>query len=112
MLPRAQRITTDADFKRIRKRGHKWQSSSFIALLYPQKKREIPRLGVIVSTKIGKSTIRKRASRVLRAAFAKSWDLDNCVDVVLIARPHLKHKTSNQVAEEIKFMQQKRAGLR
>lgn len=103
MLPQDQRIHTDVDFRRIRKKGKKWQSPSFIGLLLPSKS-DTSRLGIIVSTKIGKSVVRKRASRVLRAAFAEVQPQLSHVDLVLIARPHVKHKSSKDVARELDRM--------
>jgi ribonuclease P protein component len=103
MLPKSQRIHTDSDFKKMRTRGRKWQSASFIALSLPAKYAEA-RFGVIVSSKIGKAVIRKRASRILRAAYAETRSLATGQDLVLIARPYIKHKTSQQIAGEMRRM--------
>lgn len=106
MLPKSQRIHTDADFKRLRSRGKKWLSPSFIALQLPSKTPQ-SRLGIIVSSKIGKATVRKRASRVLRAAFRDNLPQVHNLDIVLIARPYVTRKTSKDVASEIAFMLRK-----
>lgn len=107
MLPRQQRLHTASDFKRLRNKGRKWQSASFIALTMPSRSK-VPasRLGVIVSAKAGKAVVRKRLSRVLRAAFAEATTSFPQVklDVVLIPRPYLRQKTSREVAEELRRM--------
>lgn len=105
MLPKEQRIHTDADFRRFRTKGKKWVAPSFIALQLPAKYSK-PRLGIIVSTKIGKAVVRKRASRVLRAAFQQVEDQIQ-VDMVLIARPFVTRKSSRDVARELRFMLRK-----
>lgn len=103
MLPKAQRIHTDADFRRLRTKGKKWQSPSFIALQLPARTSN-SRLGIIVSNKIGKAVVRKRASRVLRAAYAQVLPHIRNLDMVLIARPYVKQKSSREVAKELENM--------
>lgn len=107
MLPRAQRLHTASDFKRLRTKGRKWQSPSFIALTAPTRPESTSsRLGLIVSAKSGKAVVRKRLSRVLRAAFAEAISRYPQVklDVVLIPRPYLRQKSSHEVAKELQRM--------
>jgi ribonuclease P protein component len=88
-------------------KGREWRSASFLALVMPvqgTKSDGRARMGMIVSAKIGKAVIRKRASRVLRAAFAQVQPELEGKEVVFIARPVLKHKTSTEVAEELRRM--------
>lgn len=109
MLPRTQRLHTASDFKRLRIKGRKWQSASFIALVLPNRPEvSTSRLGIIVSAKAGKAVVRKRLSRVLRAAFAEAMISfpQAKLDIVLIARPYLLRKTSQEVAEELRRMLQ------
>jgi ribonuclease P protein component len=109
MLPRTQRLHTAADFKRLRTKGKKWQSASFIALTIPGGSGALAsRLGIIVSAKAGKAVVRKRLSRVLRAAFkeAVTSHPELKIDMVLIPRPYLRHKTSREVAEELRRLLQ------
>ena len=109
MLPRTQRLHTASDFKRLRIKGRKWQSASFIALTLPSRSEvTTSRLGIIVSAKAGKAVVRKRLSRVLRAAFAEAMISfpQAKLDIILIARPYLLRKTSYEVAEELQRMLQ------
>lgn len=101
MLPRNARLHKAADFRRVRGKGKQWRSFSFLAFVVGDSS---SRLGVIVSAKIGKAVVRKRASRVLREAYrASEADLKG-KSIVLIARPMVVGKTSTQVAEELKRM--------
>lgn len=102
MLARSQRIRTDYEFRKIRGRGSRFESASFFAFILPSRQ-DYSRLGVIVSAKIGISTKRKRAARVLRAGFREAQPaLAGPLDVVLIARPVVLKKKSPAVAEELK----------
>jgi ribonuclease P protein component len=101
MLPGQQRLTRPQQFRAIRGKGQRWQSPSFYAhsLL---SRTPVNRLGVIVSGKVGKSVQRKRAARVLRAAFKLSeGNISPPLDLVLVARPVVLRKTSVQVAQEL-----------
>jgi ribonuclease P protein component len=57
---------------------------------------------VIVSAKIGKAVVRKRASRVLREGYRLAEADLRGKSMVLIARPMVIGKTSTQVAEELR----------
>ncbi len=103
MLPKAQRLHTAADFRRLRGRGNVWRSPSFVALSMPNRQQS-PRLGIVVSAKIGKSVIRKRTSRVLRHAFRDAIKPQSAYDIVLIARPYAKDKTATQIGQELAKM--------
>ena len=101
MLPRSQRINRASQFRYIRSKGQKLEAPSFLAFCVPQRLPGKPRLGVIVSAKIGSSVKRKRASRVLRAAFGQVSKSLVGRDIVLIARPYALKKSSRQVAAEL-----------
>jgi ribonuclease P protein component len=110
MLPRVQRIHTASQFRFIRGKGYRWQASSFLAYYVPSST-NISRLGVIVSTKVGSSVVRKRAARLLREAFILTQgQLRTPADIILIARPSIKEKTVHEVAGELVLPQQKFRG--
>ena len=102
MLPRAARISSGSDFRYIKFKGTKGSYPSFLSFVVPNRQGR-SRLGVIVSAKIGSSVKRKRASRVLRSAYAQVA-AESLVgqDVVLIARPYVLSKTSTEVAAELR----------
>lgn len=104
MLPKHRRLHTDRQFKKVRRKAKDrlWKSPSFLAMIDTNRQTE-SRLGIIVTTKFGKAVKRKRASRVLRHAFAQAITQQG-IDVVLIARPVLHHKTTSEVAQELDRM--------
>ncbi len=102
MLPKQQRLHTAADFRRTRK-GRQWRSTSFLAFIQPNRAQTL-RMGVIVSAKIGKAVVRKRASRILREASRQLQADLGGRDIVFIARPLIKSKTTGDIAAEIKKM--------
>jgi ribonuclease P protein component len=101
MLPQTQRLHTAADFRRVRGRGRQWRSLSFLAFVLPAAP---ARMGVIVSAKIGKAVVRKRAARILRAAYAQIEPELAAKEIVFIARPMIKGKTSTVIVEELRRM--------
>jgi ribonuclease P protein component len=103
MLPKQQRLHTAADFRKVRGRGRQWRSVSFLAFIMPAR-RSPARLGVIVSTKIGKAVKRKRAARILREGYTQIRPHLSDKDIVLIARPMIKGKTSGDINRELRRM--------
>lgn len=101
MLAKNQRLTRAADFRRTRGRGRQWRSPFFLAFVLPSSK-PLPRVGIIVSAKIGKATVRKRAARILRAAYRQTLGQASGFDIVLIARPMIKGRTSVDMEREMK----------
>lgn len=86
-FPREQRLKRPADFRAVLDRGTKRHAAGFI-LFRAEGGRELPRLGVSVSRKIGGAVARNRVKRVLREAFRLHWrELGvRGADVVLIAK--------------------------
>jgi ribonuclease P protein component len=100
-LPRKQRLQTSADFKRIREQGRRLARGTLVAnwLILPPNSRS--RLGVITSRKVGKSTVRSRARRLMREVFRRHQpDLATPVDLVLIARPSINGKSYQAVERD------------
>lgn len=102
MLPKHRRIHTDRQFKKVRRKGKVWKSPSFLAMIDSTKQSD-SRLGIIVTTKMGKAVKRKRISRVLRHGFAQTITQPG-LDIVLVARPLAFHKTTTQIAQELDRM--------
>jgi ribonuclease P protein component len=101
MLPRTQRLRHGYDIRTVRGRGVRWNSPFFLAFYRPTTSPQ-GRLGIIVSGKIGKAVIRKRASRVLSAAYVSLKPrMAGTYDIVLIARPAIVHKTTSMLIEDM-----------
>lgn len=110
-LKKDQRLRLGRDFARLRTVGRRVVQGCLIAnwLVTPDQSRS--RLGVVVSRRLGRATVRNRAKRLLREVFRRhQWDLARPVDLVLVARPSIVGKPYGQV--EADFLQAMRlAGL-
>jgi ribonuclease P protein component len=66
MLPRENRLSADFDYRRLRRDGQRYGSSSFTLFVLPDQKKMI-RFGFVVSTRVSKlATKRNRIKRLLR----------------------------------------------
>lgn len=71
---KAQRILSITDFSRIKKLGKRKTSASFILLQLANKTGK-RRLGIIVTKKIGKASVRNKWKRCLREFFRQNKDI-------------------------------------
>jgi ribonuclease P protein component len=100
-LPRCRRLQTSADFKRVREQGRRLAKGTLVANWMALSPNAPSRLGVITSRKIGKSTRRSRARRLMREVFRlHQHNLATPVEMVLIARPSINGKTFQTVERD------------
>lgn len=72
MLPRASRLISDYDFRRVRRFGRQFGSPFFSLYLLREKSPLPSRFGFVVSTKVEKrATRRNRVKRIFRDEVAK-----------------------------------------
>ena len=84
---RAARIKQSRDFARARREGKRCVCGCLIANWRALPAGTPPRLGVVVSRKVGGAVVRSRARRLLRESFRRhQHDLAEPVDLVLVAR--------------------------
>ena len=86
MLSRRNRLTSSADFYRIREHGQCW-SNRYIVLCKLANDLPNSRFGFVVSKRIGNAVARNRAKRLLREAVRLNQDVVALGwDIVIIAR--------------------------
>jgi ribonuclease P protein component len=111
-LPASRRIKAGRDFARAKAEGRRVVQGCLIMNWVPARQASGSRVGVIVSRKVGPAVTRSRARRLLREAFRlHQHELNQPVDVVLIARPSIARLDRPRVEKDYLLALQ-RAGLR
>jgi ribonuclease P protein component len=89
-LTRGQRLTRRPDFLAVQERGRRLSGSSYLllALARPGALRETgARLGITVSKKVGKASVRNQVKRWVRESYRRMSDLaPPGTDLVVVAR--------------------------
>ncbi len=101
-LGRRARIKQGRDFLRVRQAGERAVKGCLIAnwLRLPAEAR--PRLGVVVSKKVGNSVVRSRVKRLLRESYRQhQHELTQPLDLVLVARPSIAEKDFVSVERDL-----------
>ena len=108
---RAMRIKEGREFKRLRQAGRRLAHGCLIANWLKTPAQTGPRLGVITASKIGNAVVRNRARRLLRESFRlHRAELNEPVDLILVARPSIAGKTMAQVENDF-LTTMRKAGL-
>lgn len=84
-LGKASRLTLRSEFVAVQERGKKLHAGAYLVLALPNDFGS-PRLGVTVSTRVGKAIVRNRVKRWVREAFRAVAGTLPALDVVVIAR--------------------------
>src|SRR6185436_3309449 len=90
-LPRGQRLTRRPDFLVVQERGRRISGSSYLLLALPRPgatPEAGARLGITVSKKVGKASVRNQVKRWVRESYRRMSDLaPPGLDLVVVARP-------------------------
>jgi len=90
-LSKRERLTLNRDFERVFKEGKKIWIDKYLLIIYTHNKLGYRRLGLVVSSKIGKACERNKVKRLLREVFRKNKDLfPESADLVIIPHPNVK----------------------
>jgi ribonuclease P protein component len=87
-VKREQRLRSPADFRRVRElAGRGWRHPLLVLLVVPNELQRT-RVGITVSSRVGKAVVRNRVRRRLREALRARYSaLPTSSDVVVSARP-------------------------
>ncbi len=100
-LPRSSRIRRRAEYLRIQSEARRVNTVHFALLVHAGPASAPPRLGLVVSKRIGNAVVRNRAKRLIREAFrqlAAEWQVG--LELVVIARRPLNELRLGGVVAE------------
>ena len=101
MLPKQNRLNLAKFFPIFKKYAYAQKTPLFTLLWKTKVDYEYPRIGFVVSNKIGKAVVRNRIRRILREVVSESLaDLPPKLDLILIAN----FKTGQANFEQLKTM--------
>lgn len=100
-LPARRRIKRNSDFVRIKAKGRRLTLGCLIVNWVAAPKPAGPRLGVVVSKRVGNAVVRNRAKRVMREVFRKNQTLlpPTC-HLVLIARASIADRSYGSIERD------------
>jgi ribonuclease P protein component len=102
MLPKKNRLRKGASFKNIYKSG-KRLSTPYFTLFYLQNKKNIhPQIGIIVSNKIGKATVRNKVKRRIREIIQSELEnISNNLQIIILTKPTVANLRFQELKEKI-----------
>lgn len=104
------KIRKNVEFRAVYRRGKSFSNNLLVLYIYKNKK-NINRVGISVSKKVGKSVTRNKVKRLIRENYRlNSSNLKAGYDLVFIARNAVSDKDYNQVGDSVKNLF-KKAGL-
>ena len=102
IFAKANRIRTPREYKRVLESEAKCATRQLVMIVRSAEAAE-PRLGLIVSRKIGNAVVRNRIKRQIREAFRKNKESYAGLDVVVIARQFARGAKSKQLSESMQY---------
>ncbi|MFN3406719.1 MAG: ribonuclease P protein component [Caldimicrobium sp.] len=102
-LSKKERLRLNRDFLRVFRTGKKIWIDKYLLVIYCPNKLSYRRLGIVVSKKIGKATLRNKVKRMLRELFRKNKEIfPEGIDIIMIASPNLQFITYEKLLELVK----------
>ncbi len=112
-MARVWRLRPGGEFGRVRQNGRAWPHRFFILIVQARADQlgDSPRIGIAAGKRLGNAVVRNRMKRRLREAVRQIYpNLNNGIDVVIIARAPLEAATSAEVVGALTKMFQQ-AGI-
>jgi ribonuclease P protein component len=107
-LTKGERILKPKEYQEVRKGGKKHITETFVIHVLPTD-RGISRLGLSVSSRVGRATIRNRIKRLIREFFRlNKFDLPPSSDILVSPRKGVSVKGYKDVEKELGFLIGKR----
>jgi len=110
-FPKAERLRHRQDFLRAQAQGKRLHTRHFGLVLAPMATTR-PRLGLVVTRRLGKAVQRHRVKRLLREFFRRHKTGLPAVDLVIMAKKGAAALAYHQVEEELGRLLLSRAGKR
>ena len=101
-LPAEQRIKQSREFARLKTNGRRFSLGCLTLNWHLSSSGLFPRLGVVVSRKVGNAVVRNRVKRYLRESFRlHQAELPKTLELVLVARPSSARKSFADVERDL-----------
>jgi ribonuclease P protein component len=100
-LPAERRIKQSREFARIKSNGRRLSLGCLVLNWSLSSSGLSPRLGVVVSRKVGNAVVRNRVKRYMRESFRlHQAELPKALELVLVARPSSARKPFSDVERD------------
>lgn len=98
-FPKRNRLRSSRDFQQVYREGRLFQNRYF--RIFYRKGSGPPRLGLVVSRKLGKAVARNRAKRIIREAFRLNKARLENLEVIVQLRPAAKGLSKRELKEQL-----------
>lgn len=99
-LSREEKIVSSKDYQTLKRHGSKAETPHCIVLMHTNRL-NIPRLGIIVSKKVGNAVKRNRVKRLVRAFFRLNKAIMQELDYIFIAKSNIDDISYKQLRDEL-----------
>lgn len=109
------RLKRKKDFRKVYNYGRSVANRELVMFIMENKRVESYRFGISVSKKIGKAVTRNRVKRLIKEAinsFLREYELDNNIDIIIIARTPTANMELYQFEKSLKDIFRKAKLLR
>ena len=113
MVKREQRLRTPAEFRRVRDEAPRGWSHPLLVLYVAPNDLDHTRVGITVSSRVGKAVVRNKVRRRLREALRARLDrITPGVDLLVVARPASARATWSELNQALDGLLARAAAVR